>query len=122
MASLGGRNEEAAPRSLATGPHAVDRDRAAALIGYREASARLAESRLSFDEALLAIDMAYVLGPSEPFVADAISRTRATMTSLGSPPLLELLDAAISHGPYAPTSPSGASAATGAESALPRRP
>jgi len=97
-------------------------ERAVALIGYREVAARLAESRLPFDEALLAIGMAYVLGPSEPFVADAIARTRAAMTSLGAPPLLDLLDAAISHGPHLPSSGRDASVATGAESALSRRP
>ena len=97
-------------------------DRAAALNGYRDASARLAEFRLPFDEALLACDMAYVLGASEPFAAEAISRTRATMTSLGSPPLLDLLDTAISHGPHAAGPGRDRSVATGAKSALSRRP
>jgi class 3 adenylate cyclase/tetratricopeptide (TPR) repeat protein len=76
-------------------------DRRGAVGRYRDLVGRGAELGAVIDEALLAIDMVYVIGPTEDFVADAITSSRATLTRLGVRPLLDALDTALAHGPHA---------------------
>jgi hypothetical protein len=61
---------------------------------------RAAELGVGIDEALLAIDMVYVIGTTEDFVADAIASARAALTRFGARALLDALDTALAHGPY----------------------
>jgi hypothetical protein len=53
---------------------------------------RAAELGVGIDEALLAIDMVYVIGTTEDFVADAIASARAALTRFGARALLDALD------------------------------
>ncbi|MFL5673516.1 MAG: adenylate/guanylate cyclase domain-containing protein [Chloroflexota bacterium] len=62
---------------------------------YRTARDGFRELGLPWEEALVGIDMATVLGPSEPDVVAAASRTREILTGLGARPVLELLEAAL---------------------------
>ena len=48
--------------------------------------------------AILAIDMAYVLGHADPLVMDAVGIARATLAGLRSAPLLALLEDAVAMG------------------------
>ena len=73
-------------------------DRATATGQYRETIRGLREARLPFDEAILAIDMAYVLGHADPLVMDAVGIARATLAGLRSAPLLALLEDAVAMG------------------------
>jgi tetratricopeptide (TPR) repeat protein len=82
-------------RGIAAGIAARRGDRAAALAVYRALVRDLPAWRVPVHEILFAIDMAAVIGPSEPFVAAEIARARETIERLGSPPLARLLDAAI---------------------------
>jgi tetratricopeptide (TPR) repeat protein len=76
-------------------------DRQAASIAYRDALRQIRDLRLPFDEILLAVDMAYVLGPSDPTAAETITSARAIATGLRSKPLLDLIDQAVETGPPA---------------------
>ncbi len=75
-------------------------DRPVATNAYRDAVGRWRDLRLPIDEALMAVDMVYVLGPQDPAVAEAVARARMTFTELRAGPFLELLDAATTHGPH----------------------
>jgi hypothetical protein len=89
-------------------------DRRGAVGRYRDLVGRAAELGNLIDEALLAIDMVYVIGPTEEFVADAITAARASLTRLGARPLLDALETALAHGPHAAaTDRSGTTATAG---------
>ncbi len=60
---------------------------------YQRARAGWHELGLPFAEALAGIDMATVLDPNLPEVADAIERSRQVFTELGATPLLARLEA-----------------------------
>ena len=106
--------------------------RVAAANAYRAAIERWRALRLPLDEALLAIDMAYVLGPSDTLSIETAARARQFFTSLHSKPLVDLLDTAIEHGAYSSAASTASgddrrgagarrSAATGATRADPER-
>jgi class 3 adenylate cyclase/tetratricopeptide (TPR) repeat protein len=76
-------------------------DRGAALRDFREAVRRYRELRLDLDEAIMAIDMVYVLGPSESVTADAVARARTTFAANHARAYLDRLDAALEHGAHA---------------------
>lgn len=75
-------------------------DRSAAGLGYREALRQLRDLRLPLDEAFLAMDMAYVLGPTDPIAAEVIASARSIIAGLHSAPLATLLEDAVANGPH----------------------
>ena len=77
-------------------------DRAGAVARYREALRGYRELRLEMEEGILAIDMVYVLGPSDPLVVDAVARARTILTTNHARTYLDQLDAALAHGAHAP--------------------
>ena len=66
-----------------------------AIAGYRRAMTAWRELGLPWDEALCAIDMATLLDPADPDVANAAVLARATLVRLGAAPFLEQLDVAL---------------------------
>ncbi|MEO5703889.1 MAG: hypothetical protein ABIZ52_02520 [Candidatus Limnocylindrales bacterium] len=62
-------------------------DRPVAINAYRDAVGRWRDLRLPIDEALMALDMTYVLGPRDPAVAEAVSRARTNFIDLASRPI-----------------------------------
>ena len=77
---------------------AIDGDRAGALESYREALRQLAERELVYEQAMVSLDMARVLGTDEPFVRSALADARAILAQLGARPYLERLDALLAAG------------------------
>ena len=57
--------------------------------------------RLPVDEAFLALDALWVLGPEDPVTAELLPIARATLTELKARPILEQLDALAARGPAA---------------------
>ncbi|HEY4270235.1 MAG TPA: hypothetical protein VGM94_18775, partial [Galbitalea sp.] len=82
-------------------------DRNTAARDFREAIRRYRELRLDIDEALMAIDMVYVLGPSDSLTADVVARARTTFVAIHARAYLDQLEAALAHGAHP-----GAGAAT----------
>jgi class 3 adenylate cyclase/tetratricopeptide (TPR) repeat protein len=80
------------------GIQALRGEREAAIVAYRDALARLREFRLPIDEVFAAIDMAYVLGASEPIVAEAVADARGIVARTGIGPIGALLDEAVAAG------------------------
>jgi class 3 adenylate cyclase/tetratricopeptide (TPR) repeat protein len=76
-------------------------DRVAAARDFREAIRRYRELRLDLDEAIMAIDMVYVLGPTDSLTADAVARARTTFAANRGRAYLDQLDAALAHGAHA---------------------
>jgi class 3 adenylate cyclase len=91
-------------------------ERRAAITQYQAVSERLVARNVVFDDCLLAISMVYAVGLDEPAVAEGVDRARATLTKLGSRPLLDQLDAAIAHGQY---TVNGAASSARSEKATP---
>jgi class 3 adenylate cyclase/predicted ATPase len=77
-------------------------DRNAAARDFREAVRRYRELRLDIDEAIMAIDMVYALGPSDPLVVDVVPRARTTFAANHARMYLDQLDAALAHGAHSP--------------------
>jgi class 3 adenylate cyclase/tetratricopeptide (TPR) repeat protein len=67
---------------------------------FDEARRGLIDLGVAFEAALVAIDMATVLGPDDPVVAAAAAEARPVLERLGARPFLERLDAALApeHG------------------------
>jgi tetratricopeptide (TPR) repeat protein len=86
IAGLEGRQSEALSRLQA------------ALDGFRSVGA-------VWDSAMTGIDMAMLLDPKDPAVAELIDATRTTLTRLGAKPYLERLDATLAAKPTATRSP-----------------
>jgi hypothetical protein len=78
-------------------------DLGAAARDYREAIRRYGELRLDLDQAVMAIDMVYVLGPTDPLTIDAVARARATFAANHARLYLDQLDAALAHGAHSNT-------------------
>lgn len=97
LAALGsrGRAIDADRTTIRAGLALFEGDRAAALAGYRAAATAYRELGLAFDEALLGLEAARMLGAAEPEVAGWADSSRTTLTRLGAVPLLGLLDGAI---------------------------
>jgi class 3 adenylate cyclase/tetratricopeptide (TPR) repeat protein len=74
-----------------------------ALAGYREAAAAWQTLDLPWDAALMAFDMAAVLGPTEPEVKAALDTAETTLRALGAKPFLERLEM-VRAGTSGPTS------------------
>jgi class 3 adenylate cyclase len=87
-------------RGLAAGIAGLRGDREAALLGYQELVRDLPAWRVPVHEILFAIDMAHVVGSSEPVAQAQIDLARATIERLGSPPLMRLLEHALLVGPH----------------------
>ncbi len=66
-----------------------------AIAGYREALRAWRSLRLVWDEALVALDMAILLGPDEPEAAAAAEVARDTLVRLDARPFLARLDQAL---------------------------
>jgi hypothetical protein len=75
-------------------------DRNGATRDFREALRRYTELRLDVDEAIMAIDMVYVLGPADPLTADVVARARTTFAANHARTYLDQLEAAIAHGAH----------------------
>ena len=94
LASLGarGRAMDADRATIRAGLAALAGDRAAALAGYRAAATAYRDLGLAFDEALLGVEAARMLGTGEPEVVGWVETARATLARLGALPLLGMLD------------------------------
>ena len=88
-------------RALAAGITGLRGDRAAALNSYREIMPAVRECHVPLQDVLFAIDLVYVIGPADPFVAGEVALARETIDRLRSPLLLRHLEAAVAHGPHA---------------------
>jgi tetratricopeptide (TPR) repeat protein len=75
-------------------------DRAVAARDFREAARRYRELRLDIDEAIMAIDLVYVLGPTDPLTVDCVARARTTFATNHARAYLDRLDAAIGDGAH----------------------
>jgi hypothetical protein len=104
-------------QELQAGIAALRGDRQSAVNGFREAIEGFRAFRLPIDEALIGVDMAYLLGMSEPATVEAVGVARATFSGLRSAPLLALLDAAVASG-----EPSGSSSPAAARARAPSAP
>jgi hypothetical protein len=80
--------------TIRAGLAALEGRGAEALGGYREALRAWQALGLAWDEALCGLDMATVLEPSDPEVAVAVERARATLMGLRATPILERLPSA----------------------------
>jgi hypothetical protein len=69
------------------------------------------DRKILLDDCLLTISMVYAVGPDDPVVSEGVARARATLARLRSRPLLDQLDAALAHGPYAKAEGKAASSA-----------
>ena len=83
-------------------------DRAGAAADYREALRRYRELDLPLDVGLMAIEMAYVLGPTDPLTQEAVSIGRPAFAAERARTFLDLLDDAIAKGPHEPLAAEGA--------------
>ena len=90
-----GRVVEARRVTLRAGIAALEGRRPEAVTLYREALRAWRDMRLQWEEALAALDMAIVLGPTEPGVVAAAAAAREIMERLGAQPFLERLDACM---------------------------
>ena len=88
---------DARRQTLAAGLAALEGRAADALALYREALKNWRVSHSVWDEALTGIDMALLLDPSEPDVADIIRSTREILERLRAKPYLERLEAAAAR-------------------------
>jgi class 3 adenylate cyclase/tetratricopeptide (TPR) repeat protein len=89
---------DAQRRAIRAGIAALDGRPADSLPLYREALEAVRELGLRCIEAIVTIDMATLLDPTDPFVAEAAQRGRAILAELGAKPFLARLDAALAAG------------------------
>ncbi len=82
--------------TLAAGIAAREGRAAEALSLYREALRNWRATHSVWDEAMTGMDMALLLDPADPAVAEVIRTTRAILERLGAKPYLEQLDRATS--------------------------
>jgi tetratricopeptide (TPR) repeat protein len=71
---------------------------AEALALYRETLNNFRTAKAVYDEAMVGLDMAKLLDPSEPEVAAVVESTRAILERLGAKPYLEQLEEASARG------------------------
>jgi tetratricopeptide (TPR) repeat protein len=96
------------------GLHGLRGDRNGATTRYREAIKRYRELRLDIDEAQMAIDMVYVLGPNDPLTIDEVAKARTVFAANRARTYLDQLEAALEHGAHVAD---GAGAPTAARTA-----
>jgi hypothetical protein len=70
-----------------------------ALSLFRDALARWRDIHMAWEEAMAGVDMAVLLDPSVPEVAQAAADARSILERLRAKPVLEVLDAAIARAP-----------------------
>jgi hypothetical protein len=91
--------------ALLAGIRGLRGDTAGAVEGYRDALRRHRDLQLDIDIGLLAIDMAYVLGPTHPLAVEAAATGRAAFTASGARLYLDQLEHALSNGPHRTAAP-----------------
>jgi class 3 adenylate cyclase/tetratricopeptide (TPR) repeat protein len=91
--------------TLAHGLEGLQGRSAEAIAGYRDVLRSWRTAGLPWDEAITAIDMATVLDPADPVVADAAAAARETLTELRARPFLERLDREMARAVEAAGSP-----------------
>ena len=74
--------------------HGLRGDRSGATERYRDALRRYRDLHLELDEAALAIDMAYVLGPSDPLTIETVARARTVFATNHARTYLDHLEVA----------------------------
>ena len=89
---------DARQATISAGIAALDGRPKEALALYRDALRGWRATNLAWDEALTGIDMAELLGPSDPEVAAAVVSTRAILERLRASPFIARLDAAVAAG------------------------
>jgi tetratricopeptide (TPR) repeat protein len=94
-AGIHGPAIDADKQTLEAGIAAFEGRTAEALGLYREALRRWHEIGLAWDEALCGLDMAILIGSSEPEARAAGEASRQILTRLGARPMIERLDAAL---------------------------
>jgi class 3 adenylate cyclase/predicted ATPase len=88
----------AARRStVAAGVAALEGRTQDAMALYREALRGWRETHDAWDEALTVLDMAQLLDPADPEIAEQVTSTRATFERLNATPYLELLDQVVAR-------------------------
>ncbi|MFN8622983.1 MAG: AAA family ATPase [Chloroflexota bacterium] len=90
-----GRATDASRLTISAGIAAFDGDAAEARRLYREARAAYVDLGVIWDEALMCLDQALLLGPDDPDTAEAAERAREIFTQLGAAPFLAKLDEAL---------------------------
>ena len=75
-------------------------DRTGAAATYREALGRYGGLGLEIDLGFTAIDMCYILGPTDPLTLEAISVGRSAFQANRARTFLDLLEAAVASGPH----------------------
>jgi class 3 adenylate cyclase/tetratricopeptide (TPR) repeat protein len=95
MSDRTGDAEIAQRTAIEAGLAALTGDRAAALARYRDARALARDLELTFDEALIGLDMALLLGASDPAVQEPVASARETLVELDAQPFLARLDAVL---------------------------
>ena len=90
-----------------------------AMVLYREVLRGLRDVGQRWDEALVGIDMATLLDPSDPYVRSVVESTREILVRLGAKPFVERLDAAMGRSTATEPSTSGATRPAASRSATP---
>ena len=95
---------------IAAGLRALAGESAGALAGYRAAMATYRDLGLAWDEALLGLEAALVLGADDAEIAAWADRAQVVFAGLGARPMLALLDRATASGVPAAQTPVAESA------------
>ena len=66
---------------------------------YRDTLRNFRTAKAVYDEAMVGLDMAKLLDPADPELANVIDSTRSSLERLGAKPYLEQLDAAVARAP-----------------------
>ena len=82
--------------------------------GYREALQGMLDLGLTWDHALTTVEMAVVMGPSDPVLASAVAIARPALERARAAPFLARLDAALGRPTAEPATPTRASGTTDA--------
>jgi class 3 adenylate cyclase/tetratricopeptide (TPR) repeat protein len=86
--------------ALITAVQALRGDRAGAVPRYRDMIRRYGEFKLDLEIGYLAIDLAYVLGPTEAVTLEAVAIGRAALTANHARLFLDQLEVALAHGAH----------------------
>ena len=96
----------------------LERRTAESLSLYQDALRGWRELGIVWDEMLTTIDMATLLGPSEPGIREAAEAAQGTLARLGARPFLERLDALLSESPSDGDPGAGHRSASGSSTSL----
>jgi hypothetical protein len=86
--------------ALITAVQGLRGDRAGAVPRYRDMIRRYREFKLDLEIGYLAIDLAYVLGPTEAVTLEAVAIGRAALTANHARLFLDQLEVALAHGAH----------------------